>query len=230
MNDEARQLFQRAIELDPNYAAAYVALAGADIDAATSGWAEFPDEEIERAMTLAQKALTLDPTTTAASRVLAGIDLFRKHYDLALGQLDRALEINPNDVETYAERGSTLVFAGRPTEALIWLQGALQFDRGHPRTSARLGLAYYLLGRYDEAVESCGRSLARNAGRNVQILTHAVLAAVYAELGRVPDAESERAIVTHLSPFFDFRMFAAQFATQAAREHMLEGLGKAGFR
>jgi adenylate cyclase len=181
-------------------------------------------------MALAQKALSLDPATTSAYRVLADIDLFGRRYDLALERLDRALEINPNDVETYAERGSALVFAGRPTEALIWLQDALQFDQGHPRTSARLGLAYYLLGRYDEAVGACDRSLARNPGHNIQIRTHPVLAAVYAEMGREQDAESERVIVMRLSPFFDARAFAAQFGTQAAREHMLEGLAKAGFR
>ena len=176
-----------------------------------------------------QKALALDPATTSAYRVLADIDIFRKRYDLALERLDRALEINPNDVETYAERGSALVFAGKPAEALNWLQGALQFDKGHPRTSARLGLAYYLLGRYDEAIEACDRALARNPGCNVQIRTHPILAAVYAEAGREQDAESERAIVTHLSPFFDAVAFAAQFGTQDAREHMLEGLKKAGF-
>jgi tetratricopeptide (TPR) repeat protein len=83
---------------------------------------------------------------------------------------------------------------------LVWLKGALQFDQGHPRTSARLGLAYYFLGRYDEAVEALDRALARNSGRNTQILTHAVLAAVYAEMGRDQDAENERVVVTHLSP------------------------------
>ena len=229
MNDEARQLFQRAIELDPNYAAAYAALAGADVDAATSGWAEFPDEEIERAMALAQKALTLDPATTVAYRVLAGIDLFGKHYDLAFGQLDRALEINPNDVETYAERGSTLVFAGRPTEALVWLKGALQFDQGHPRTSARLGLAYYFLGRYDEAVEALDRSLARNSGRNTQILTHAVLAAVYAEMGRDQDAENERVIVTHLSPFFEPRRLPRNLLHRRRVNKCLKGWRRLAF-
>jgi adenylate cyclase len=229
MNDEARELFQRAIELDPNYAAAYAALAGADVDASTSGWAEFPGEEIERAAALAEKALALDPATTSAYRVLADIDIFRRRYDLALERLDRALEINPNDVETYAERGSALVFAGKPAEALNWLQGALQFDKGHPRTSARLGLAYYLLGRYDEAIEACDRALVRNPGYNIQIRTHPILAAVYAEAGREQDAESERAIVTHLSPFFDAVAFAAQFGTQDAREHMLEGLKKLAF-
>jgi len=44
-----------------------------------------------------------------------------------------------------------------------------------------------------------------------------VLAAAYAEMGRDQDAESERAIMTRLSPFFDARIFAAQFALRGAR-------------
>ena len=49
-------------------------------------------------------------------------------------------------------------------------------------------------------------------------------------MGRDQDAEGERAIVARLSPFFDAERFAAQFGTQEARDHMLEGLKKAGFR
>jgi hypothetical protein len=37
-------------------------------------------------------------------------------------------------------------------------------------------------------------------------------------------------IVMRLSPFFDARTFAGQFGTQEARDHLLEGLKKAGFR
>ena len=56
------------------------------------------------------------------------------------------------------------------------------------------------------------------------------LAATYAEMGRSQDAEGERAVILHLSPFFDARIFAEQFGTQEARDRMLDGLKKAGFR
>ena len=106
-NDEAQEMFQHAIDLDPSYAAAYAALGGSHFEAVMSGWTEFRDDELERARALAQKALALDPSTTSAYRVLADIDLFKKRYHLALGQLDRALEINPSDAETYAQRGTS---------------------------------------------------------------------------------------------------------------------------
>jgi adenylate cyclase len=228
-NDEASELFQRAIDLDPNYADAYAALAGSYQEAVVSGWSEFRAEELERAEALAQKALALDPATTRAYRVLSQINLYRKRYDLSLAQTDRALEINPSDANNYAERGSTLVWAGRATEALPWLEGALRFDRANGFAAARLCTVYYLLRRYTEAVDVCDRALSRNPGRNTQMITHPMLAATYAELGRQQDADGERAIATHLWPLLDARTFAAQFGTQEAQDHMLEGLKKAGF-
>jgi adenylate cyclase len=228
-NDEARQLFQRAISLDPNYAAAYAALGDSHFEAVVSGWTEFRDEELERAETLAQKALALDPATTNAYRRLARINRYRKRYDLALGQIDRALEINPNDDGSYLTRGNVLVWAGRAGEAVTWLEIALRFDGANAQTAQLLCQAYYLLGRYGEAVETCDRALAPNPGRSIQMMTRPVLAATYAQLNRPQDAERERAAVMRLSPFLDAERFAGQFGTQETRDHMLEGLKKAGF-
>jgi TolB-like protein len=229
-NDEASELFQRAIDLDPNYADAYAALGHSHYEAVVSGWSQFREEELERAEALAQKALALDPATTRAYRLLSDINLFRKRYDLALGNSARALEINPSDVDNIAHRGSILVWAGRAAEALPWLEGALRFDRPNGFAAGRLCMAYYFLLRYSEAVDACDRALSSNPGRNTQMLTHPVLAAAYSEMGRQQDAEGERTIVGRLWPFLDARTFAAQFGTQEARDHMLEGLKKAGFR
>jgi adenylate cyclase len=229
-NDEAQKMFQRAIDLDPSYAAAYAALGEAYYETVVSGWTEFREEEIERAESLAQKALTLDPATTSAYRLLSSTNMYRRRYDLALGQIDRALEINPSDAESYFQRGNILVWAGRAAEAMPWLEGSLRFDRAHALTSQDQCIAYYFLGRYGEAIEAGDRALARSPGRSIQTETHPFLAATYAQMGRDQDAEGERVIVTHLSPFFDRHRFAAQFGTQEARDHILDGLKKAGFR
>jgi hypothetical protein len=91
-------------------------------------------------------------------------------------------------------------------------------------------MAYYFLRRYTEAVGTCDRALSQKLGRNTQMMTHPVLAVVYAALDRKQDAERERAIVAHLWPFLEARTFAAQFGTEEARDHLLEGMKKAGFR
>ena len=141
-----------------------------------------------------------------------------------------AIEINPSDAESYAYRGNILSWAGRAAEALPWLEGALRFDRAHALTSQNLCLAYYFLGRYSEAVETCDRALSRSPSRIVQMQARPFLAATYAEMGRDQDAVGERAIVARLVPFFDAERFAGQFGTQEAHDQMLEGLKKAGFR
>ena len=229
-NDEAAALFQHAIDLDPSYAAAYAALGGSHFEVVVSGWTEFRQDELDQAETLAQKAFALDPSTTSAYRLLAIINMYKRRYDLALGQIDRALEINPSDAEIYSQRGIILVWAGRAAEALPWLEGALRFDRAHALTSQNLCFAYFFLGRYADAVESCDRALSRTPSRGIQLQAHPFLAATYAEMGRNQDAEGERLVILHLAPFFNAQIFAGQFGTQEARGRMLEGLRKAGFR
>jgi adenylate cyclase len=228
--DEAADFFQRAIDLDPNYAAAYAALGGSHFEAVVSGWTEFRQQDLDQAEKLAQKALALDPTTTSAYRVLAFVNMYKRRYDLALGQIDRALEINPSDADIYQMRGTVLVWSGRAAEALPWLESALRFDRAHVVTAESMCMAHYFLHHYREAVEAGDRAVARSPGRSVQLLTHPFLAAAYGQMGRNEDAEGERAIVKRLSPFFDARTFSGQFGTQEARDHLLDGLKKAGFR
>ena len=228
-SEEAQDMFQRAIDLDPSYAAAYAELGLSLIEAVASGWTEFIADDLARAETLAQKALSLDSASTTAYRLLAEVHLAKRRFDLALGQIDRALEINPSDVESFSMRGAILVWAGRAAEALRWLEGALRLDSANARATFLLGTAYYFLDRYGESVEALDHALAGNLGRNTQITGRSVLAAAYAQLDRRPDAERERTAVTRIAPLLDAERFASQFGTQTAHDHILQGLNKAGF-
>jgi tetratricopeptide (TPR) repeat protein len=134
-NDEAQDLFQHAIDLDPSYAAAYAELGLSLIEAVSSGWTEFVADDLARAETLGQKALSLDPTSAAGYRLLAEVHMNRGQFDLALGQTDRALEINPSDAESFAARGAILAWAGRAEEALPWVEGALRIDPANARAA-----------------------------------------------------------------------------------------------
>jgi len=228
--DEASELFQRALDLDPNYADAYAALGFAHFKAATSGWSEFRAQELERAEELAKKTLTLDATSTHGYRLLSFVSLARKRFDLALVHIDRALEINPSDADNYVYRGAVLMWAGRAEEALPWLEGALRIDRANSFAAIKLCMAYYLLRRYAEAVDACNRGLARHPGRGLELDSRVTLAAAYAEMDRPEDAKRERTNVARLWPFVQARTFASQFGTEEAQNHVLEGLKKAGFR
>jgi adenylate cyclase len=228
-NDAARALFQQAIDLDPGYAEAYAALGWTHYESAVSGWTEFYEDEIKQAESLAQKALTLDPATTRALQLLANIHLFRRDYTRALADIDRALAINPSDAASFQWRGTILQWSGNATEAVTWLDGALRFDSTNATASMNLGFAKYFLGRYQESIDVLDRALAQDVGRIIQLMSHPVLAADYARLGKQQDAERERAVIMSLQPFFDAQRFAAQFGTADARRDMLVGLTAAGF-
>src|SRR5262249_5088247 len=121
-NREARQLFEQALRLDPNYAAAYAWLGLAYRFMATLGWTEFPDEMLARAEEVARKALSLDPESIAAYQVLSRVHTVRLQYDLALAETDRALALNPSDSESHAARGDALLWMGRVDEAIAQLE------------------------------------------------------------------------------------------------------------
>ena len=229
-NDEAQDMFQKAIDLDPNYAAAYAELGLSLVEAVAAGWTEFVADDLANAETLAQKAVSLDPTLASAYRLLAEIHLARRHFDLALAENERALEINPSDAENFLERGEFMVWAGRASEALPWLEGALRLDRANARAALSLGTVYYFLGRYGDAIEPIDRALAGNIGRVNQLQGRAILAATYAQLDRREDAEREWSVLMRMAPLFDAERFASQYGTQTAHDHMLEGLKKAGLR
>jgi adenylate cyclase len=153
-NDDAQDMFQHAIDLDPSYAAAYAELGLSLIEAVASGWTEFIDDDLARAETLGQKALSLDSASTGAYCLLAEVHLARRRLDLALGQIDRALEINPSDAESFSMRGNILLLAGRAAEALPWLEGALRLDSANARATFLLATAYYALSWTSEV--GCG--------------------------------------------------------------------------
>jgi tetratricopeptide (TPR) repeat protein len=113
-NDEAQDMFRRAIDLDPGYAAAYAELGLSLREAVASRWTGFVADDLGRAEGLAHKALSLDPSTTTAYRLLAEIDLARGRFDLALGQTEHVLEINPSDARASRRAGTSCYGRAKP--------------------------------------------------------------------------------------------------------------------
>jgi TolB-like protein/class 3 adenylate cyclase/Flp pilus assembly protein TadD len=225
-NREARRLFEQAIALDPNYASAYVALATTRMASAVSGWTEQTVEALADAEKLARKALELDSSNAAAHAVLADVYLNRTQYDLALAEDDRAIELNPNDVESHAARGGVLVFAGEPEEAVKSFEIAMTLNPGMDIVRQYpVGWAYYLVGRYEDAVRVAESGVRQNPA---DYFNHACLAASYAQLGRKQEASMAAASTLRAWPFFHLTTFLSQFKRQVDRVDIADGLRKAG--
>ena len=225
-NVQARELLNKAIALDANYAATYAALAQTYYLDLSMGWAERPSETLNRAEQLAIKALSMDASEVRAHLILARIHILHKDYEAAKAEVDRAIEINPNDAQSVAGRGNILMWLGQTDAAIEALQQAQRID---PALDAMdrfaLSLAYYLKGRYKEAGEQAELNLSANASAD---FSRAVLAATYAQQNRAQDAARVVADIRLKDPAFDPAEFGSKFLNANDLERLRDGLYKAG--
>ena len=223
---EARAFLRRALELDPGYAAAQSALGETFHVALSMGWAEAPDEYWTRVADCANAALRLDADDLRAHILLARMHLAYGRFTAARTEIDRAVEINPNDAEALAGRGNVLVWLGENETAIATLELAQRLD---PELNAfdrfALGVAYYLARRYEDAVETSELNLRRNPDAP---FTPALLAAAYAQLGRAADAERVATSLRTRDPTFDGATFGNKFLDGKDLARLRDGLKKAG--
>lgn len=225
-NREARELFQRAVALDPDYADPYAWLGRASYLMVTNGWTEFPADRLKRAEELAQKALAIDQDAIEAHRVLSRVHALQFQLDRAIVEIDQALALNPSDAEAYGDRGLILLWAGRPEEAVAAFETAFAYDpnlRGE--FVFAFGLAYYVLRRHDDAI----RVLERGATRYPDYVFIAVaLVAAYGQVGQTDEARRNVEKVKHLLPIFEPATFGSRFANPEHYEYFREGLRNGG--
>jgi len=187
-NDEARSMFQKAIDLDPKFAAASGHMSLTHWLEWAFGWTQ-DFQCLERALELAQKAAALDDSLPEAYRILGILCLWKKQHAQAIALTERAIGLNPNDADAIAQLGSVLSFAGKPKEGIELVKTAMRLNPMYPVSYLfNLGHAYMLAGRYEEAVAALTRVLHRNPDFHP---AHIYLAITYSELGRAAEAQAE---------------------------------------
>src|SRR5712692_1593368 len=130
-NAQARQMFEKAIALDPQYAEAYAWLGATYWLEWGWRWSADP-QTLERALALAQKALALDDSLPGAHALLSGVYYFKQQYDPAIAEGERAIALDPNNADSYAEQADALNPAGRPEEALKMTEQAMRLNPHYP--------------------------------------------------------------------------------------------------
>jgi len=223
---EARELLRHAIALDPKYAAAHSALGETFHVAISMGWAESPDEYWKRVETHAGEALKLDASDVRARILMARRYLAYSRHLEAQTEIDRAIAINPNDPDALAGRGNILMWLGETDAAIESLELALRIDPElNDFDRFALTLAYYLKGRYTDAIEQAELNLRRNPGAR---FNEAALAASYAQIGRNADAARVSEKVLQTDPMFDPATYGNKFLNPKDLAALRDGLRKAG--
>jgi TolB-like protein/Tfp pilus assembly protein PilF len=145
---KAAEYFQQAVDLDPNYAEAYVGLADC------YAFGHFPrNRSAEEAEAMAQKALALDDRLGEAHATLGLLAENRDwNWVAAETEYKRAISLNPNYASAHQWYGEELAITGRFDEALRELKLAGELDPLSLIIMKDTGEIYYFLRKFDVAI------------------------------------------------------------------------------
>jgi TolB-like protein/class 3 adenylate cyclase len=199
-NEEALQLFNSAIELDPDFASAYGRAAYCYVIAKTNGWISETANEIVEVTRLAQRAVELGKDD-AIALATGGYALVYVVRDLeAAGLIDRALVLNSNLAEAWFYGGWVKTWLGEPEAALERFARAMRLsplDLWAIGMRAGTAFAHFFLGRYDEAASWAAMALQDNPDFQSGLR---IAAASNAMAGRPEQAHKAMARLRQLNP------------------------------
>jgi tetratricopeptide (TPR) repeat protein/tRNA A-37 threonylcarbamoyl transferase component Bud32 len=162
--EQSMALYQQALAIDPDYAAAWAGLARDYYTQA--GTALHPiDEGYQLAREAANRALAIDPEYAPAYAQLGYIAVYHSDLAAAARHLERALALDPTNSDIIANAAILARSLGRLDEAIALQEYAVARDPVNPIGHARLGLFYLWAGRLDEAISSYRTTLSLSPGR-----------------------------------------------------------------
>jgi serine/threonine protein kinase/tetratricopeptide (TPR) repeat protein len=209
----AIELFNQAIEIDPQYALAHAGLA--DCYNLLDIWAGLPTREtFPRAKAAAQKALSIDDDLAEAHTSLAyAIHTFEWDWPAAEKEYRRAIELNPNYATAHQWYAEFLTATGRFTEADAEGKKALALDPMSPIINAVVAYNFTMARQYDAAIEQ--------GVRTTQLFpkfmpAHAYLGLAYLESGKGAEAIAALGVARK-------ELDIPVFVIWQARAHLLAG-------
>jgi TolB-like protein/DNA-binding winged helix-turn-helix (wHTH) protein len=224
MHAEARDLLERAVELDPLSSDAHALLANVYLAEHRFEMNPRPDP-IGRALTHAVCATQLDPRNAYARCWLAIVHFFRGENEKFERESQLALGLNPNDPETLADIGHYLAFMGEFERGVELSRRAQELNPLHP------GWYYFSFARLEYSRKAYDGTIrfVEKIGLPHFYWTHLLDAAAKGQLGH-PDAGKALSRVLEIKPSFSARLELRKWnASPADLDHIMEGLGRAGW-
>ena len=202
-------LLRQAIERDPRYGAALAMSGWCHFQLDINDWTDDREANQRTGIDLARRALQIGPDEPEVLAV-AGFVLawYGEDIDVAIGLIDRCLDLNPSFARGWYWSGTLRIFAGQPDLALEHFETFL-------RLSPRDRTAFYLTGignalffkrRFDDAA---AKLLASLEHLPTVTPTYRLLASCYAHMGRLEEAREivkrlltvTRVVVPSVTPY-----------------------------
>lgn len=155
--DFARQMFARAIVIDPAYARAYAGVA--DCCSFLYMYFECTDANLKEADSASRKALELDPELAEAHASRGLAVLLNKHYEEAEKEFDTAIRLDSRLYQAYYFRARASVSQGKLQEAAHWFEEACRVNPEDYQAPVLLGVVYKGLNRDSDAHDVRRRAL-----------------------------------------------------------------------
>jgi adenylate cyclase len=208
-NAHAQDLFEKAIDLDPQFARAYANLAGSHLRDSNGRWSQDPQSSEDLAYRMAQKAVELArreleprPSLPYALEQMGRVLVYRAKLQEARQAAEEAVQLNHNYADGYALWAQALVYLGEPEEALRKLKEAIDRNPRYPFFyDYYRGQAYYVWGVLTSAQDpDAGRQRFKEAEKQLQEAlrknnnfrpARSYLVAILSELGRQDEAVKE---------------------------------------
>jgi adenylate cyclase len=225
---EAMEMFQKSMDLDPNFAAARWEMALACFNQYSSGWAGAGPESLERGCQLAGEAVDMDGESAEAYCVLSLGRLWSHDLDGAIEAIDRSFALDPNSALAGGVRGNLLGYAGRHDEAIDCLANAMALDPHHPTIWFHfLAHAHAQKGEFETAVPLLQQRIRRDPETDI---SRVLLASCFGYLGRGDEARELWRQVIEINPDYSLAQKAETlpYKNPADWQRIVDGLAKAG--
>ncbi len=225
---QARDLFQQAVEADPNYSFALAWVGITHWFDVRFGFSSSPAESALQVSKLAAWVLEQDSPEPYALMLVAMDRGLSGKFDEAVELLRQAVALSPNDAFLKAALSRHLVFAGYPKEGEVMVREAMRLNPFFPNYYLGiLGNALEQMGRYDEAIETLRAAIVRDPR---YFSAHLRLASLFALTGHLEEAKFEVTEILRLAPQYNLSRAASFYLTTdlEMQQRFIEGLRKAG--
>jgi len=158
----AEEMFEKAVELDPAFVAAFAQLANVQIDIYWFHY-EHSAEQVERARRNLERAMAINPNLSIVHTAKGWFEYHALlNYENALKEFDRALELQPNNTDAYQGIAAVLRRQGKFEPAAEHFIKALEIDPRSSSANDQTAETYMLLRRFKEALGYIEKAISLN--------------------------------------------------------------------
>jgi tetratricopeptide (TPR) repeat protein len=161
--NEGQTLFERALSLDPQNVQAMTGLASTLLWRMSDGWSDNLPRDLGRAQGLIKRALVLQPENSMLRASNAITLAFKGQWRSAIAEAETSIAYDRNNALAHQLAGHLKQWLGRSEDGIAGIETALRLsphDGGVPLWQAYLCRGYNLLGRWEQAIEWCDKSVA----------------------------------------------------------------------